>query len=331
MSGCVTSPAPSELKNKAESSTGFLAKAKVAMLELGCGGAAGSIGIFLGIPFDLVKVRMQSLPAKYTSMVQTIRVTVREDGVTGLYRGMMAPIFSQVFINAIVFASESGTIKYLEPHLQPGEVSKSRLNHFIAGAVGGAAQCLVLVPTDVVKVRMQIDAGRAAASAIASANRAASPEHQRQFSGSVDCAYKIFSREGFRGMYKGLFVTAMRELPSIGCYFTVYKLMRENMDGRLPGWPVVSTLIAGGLAGCASWSVVYPLDVIKTNIQVSQRFAKGQLTAPPGILETAQRLYGQGGPGAFFRGIAPTLLRAFPVNGITFLVYERLKREAGLI
>ena len=361
MSGCVTSPAPSQLKkapNANPTERSFLSTAKVACLELGCGGMAGSMGIFLGIPFDLVKVRMQSLPLKYTSTLQTFHLTVREDGFTGLYRGMMAPIASQVFINALVFASESTTIKYLEPHLQPGEVSTSRANHFLAGMVGGAAQCIVLVPTDVIKCRMQVDSGRSRASALSAAPSSSSgvggsgssqATTLRQFTGSLDCAQKIFAQEGIRGMYKGLMVTALRELPSIGCYFTVYKYMREKLDKAFgAGWGVTSTIFAGGIAGCASWTVVYPLDVIKTNIQTAtlktpthealEKAAAGSTSVghtkaaqPLGLTGTATRLYRQGGPGAFFRGLAPTLLRAFPVNGITFLVYERLKREAGLI
>jgi len=343
---------------------------KTALLELGCGGLAGSLGIFVGIPFDLVKVRMQSMPEKYKTMTQTFKLTVREDGFVGLYRGMMAPIGSQVFINAVVFASESATLKYLEPHLKPGEVSQSRVNHFIAGMVAGATQCVVLVPTDVVKCRMQLDSSKnltfitqtkkpksttaqrsfsTAAKATyfpsssSSSNRrqhsssststSASTEQpssapKKQFKGSLDCGIKIFQNEGIAGLYKGFSVTALRELPSIGVYFSVYRFLRERIDERLgPAWQTTSTVVAGGLAGCCSWFVVYPLDVIKTNIQVHSFISGGN---QGGIVQTARALYQKSGYQTFYRGIGPTMMRAFPVNGITFLCYENLKKAAGL-
>lgn len=359
MAGCVHDPYD-ELK----------LSVKNTLLELGCGGLAGSIGIFIGIPFDLVKVRMQSMPDKYMSMMKTFKLTLSEDGFFGLYRGMMAPIGSQVFINAVVFASESATLKYLEPHLQPGEVSQSRSNHFIAGMVAGAMQCLVLVPTDVVKCRMQLDSAQnqsfikhpqaggvgISGSQSSSSNKSSSSQHRayssssrlgftahshiptphgerpvQQFSGSVDCALKIFKSEGISGMYRGFSVTALRELPSIGVYFTVYKFLRERIDKALgSGWQTSSTVVSGGLAGCCSWSVVYPLDVIKTNIQVNRFISIGSAAKEGGIVDTAALLYQRNGPKAFFRGIGPTMMRAFPVNGITFLCYEKLKTISGL-
>ena len=344
---------------------------KTALLELGCGGLAGSFGIFVGIPFDLVKVRMQSMPEKYKTMTQTFKLTVREDGFVGLYRGMMAPIGSQVFINAVVFASESATLKYLEPHLKPGEVSQSRVNHFIAGMVAGATQCVVLVPTDVVKCRMQLDSSKnltfiahtkkpnsttsqrsfstaakttyfpssSSSSSFSSRRQHSSSSTptsaeqpssmpKKQFKGSIDCGIKIFQNEGITGLYKGFSVTALRELPSIGVYFSVYRFLREQIDERLgPAWQTTSTVVAGGLAGCCSWSVVYPLDVIKTNIQVHSFISGGN---QGGILQTARALYQKSGYQTFYRGIGPTMMRAFPVNGITFLCYENLKKAAGL-
>ncbi len=44
--------------------------------ELLCGGVAGTIGVFCGLPLDLVKVRMQNNPSKYRySLSDTYSVT----------------------------------------------------------------------------------------------------------------------------------------------------------------------------------------------------------------------------------------------------------------
>jgi solute carrier family 25 carnitine/acylcarnitine transporter 20/29 len=80
----------------------------------------------------------------------------------------------------------------------------------------------------------------------------------------------------------------------------------------------MSALAAGSFAGTMSWGVVYPCDVIKTEIQAGT----GGTTS---ISQVCKNLYKESGYKAFFRGIGPTLVRAVPVNGITFLCYEKMK------
>jgi hypothetical protein len=60
------------------------------------------------------------------------------------------------------------------------------------------------------------------------------------------------------------------------------------------------------------------LDVIKSNIQTQTGHGLQDETA----LACAKRLYQRDGMRAFTRGLWPTLFRAFPVNAVTFTVYE---------
>jgi len=59
--------------------------------ELAAGGLSGVIGVIVGLPFDIVKVRMQVNPEHYKTGMQTLRKIVKKDGFFSLYRGMMAP------------------------------------------------------------------------------------------------------------------------------------------------------------------------------------------------------------------------------------------------
>jgi solute carrier family 25 carnitine/acylcarnitine transporter 20/29 len=74
-------------------------------------------------------------------------------------------------------------------------------------------------------------------------------------------------------------------------------------------------LFAGGIAGFGAWIPALPQDVIKSRIQSSPK-------AMP--MATAYRqLMREGGYRAFWRGLGPVLLRAFPANSVTFLFYVR--------
>lgn len=270
--------------------------------DIVAGGLAGSIGTILGVPFDMVKVRMQSFPKKYKSAWQTFKLTVKEEGFLGLYRGSLVPIVSQVCINALAFSGDGFASKILEPNLKKGE-SMGAVNSFISGCFGGFCQCFALAPGDLIKCRLQVDdvAGI----------------KNRHYSGVMDCIIKTVKTDGILGLYRGMVVCAVREVPSFGFYFTTYKTCKTQLDQYID--PHSSTLIAGGIAGSASWICIFPIDIIKTNIQVA---VMGSSDSKLGILGMGRKLLRERGLRFFYRGLGVTVLRAFPVNAVTFWFYE---------
>ena len=104
----------------------------------------------------------------------------------------------------------------------------------------------------------------------------------------------------------------------------------------------VKILLCGGLAGCATWSTIFPLDVIKTRVQTQpglerDRLLEGSIVdrAPkveggyqrlrlhgPGSLWIAQTIYRTEGLRGFFRGFGVCNCRAFIVNAVQWAVYE---------
>ncbi|RYG67400.1 MC/SLC25 family protein, partial [archaeon] len=159
-----------------------------------------------------------------------------------------------------MFYGESTAMRALQPELKEGEVG-TPLNTYVAGCAGGILQCLVLVPSDVVKCSMQAN------SLQPEANGSTGNALQQ----TLQCCTQIYRAEGLRGFYRGFGITALREAPSIGLYFFAYKFAREALT-KLQGLEAPSTsaiMLAGGFAGALSWSVIYPFDVIKTNMQIS--------------------------------------------------------------
>lgn len=239
-----------------------------------------------------------------------------------------------------MFTGESIAIRLLEPDRKDGEVG-SRINTFIAGSCGGLLQCIVLVPSEVIKCAMQTSSLRtptAGSSGTATIGGSA-------FTQTKNTIKHIYRTEGFMGFYKGLGATAIRDIPSIGIYFFIYKNSRD-LFGKLeqramkvePGQPRVhhepsslATIMAGGAAGTLSWGIIYPLDVIKTVTQVSTAPVAGNLKAYKDMRswEVGFTLFRHHGIGIFYRGLGPTLLRAFPVNASTFFFYEKFKVMMG--
>lgn len=71
----------------------------------------------------------------------------------------------------------------------------------------------------------------------------------------------------------------------------------------------------GGIAGALSWLITYPFDIIKTIIQTSEE------TRMSRVVMTS---YKAEGLRFFFRGLGPTLMRAFWVDGISLPMFDYL-------
>ena len=100
--------------------------------------------------------------------------------------------------------------------------------------------------------------------------------------------------------FRGLHYTILRESISCGVYFSSYEYFTQNLG--------ISSFIAGGISGCSSWAITYPIDTVKTRFQANPSFG-GKYYIQQGNL---------------WKGIGFCLLRAFLVNGVSFTLYEMM-------
>jgi len=113
----------------------------------------------------------------------------------------------------------------------------------------------------------------------------------------------------------------MREVAAFGLYFSFYEWFVSKMlkAGQTHAdLKMTNVALAGGLTGMAVWLFTFPIDVVKTKIQVdslSNPFYKG-------TLDCIGKTYRNGGLTSFYKGFSPCILRAVPANGATFMAYE---------
>ena len=266
----------------------------------------GGVGMLFGHPLDTIKVRMQRSPASYTSMLDCCRKTVRAEGVRGPLKGLAPPLLSISCYQAVCFASFSTALVAVTDKTE-NEASMGSL--FVAGCMSGAATVFVTTPTDLLKVRLQLDTKGSGG--------------LRQM---LQCAKQVLASEGPMGFYRGMTATAMRDTPSTGVYFVTYHLAKRRLGEWLPKSKKDSPMLeltAGGVAGVLAWGSVVPFDVVKTRLQSD---------SSPGVTRsfagTLKNIVEKEGWRTLYAGAAPLLVRAFFVNAVTFYAYEEAWRQS---
>ena len=279
--------------------------------ELVAGSAGGMAGILVGHPADTIKVRQQTLGG---SPIATLRTTLRYEGVRGLFKGMAFPLVTNGALNAIYFGAYSGALRGLDWALggPAGGGTADRppdtLRLFTAGCVGGIAQLVVAVPVDLVKIQLQTRTEGGAWRA----------HHTTSASGPLGCLAELYHHRGLRGWYYGLGAMAARDVASFGLYISLYERANWELRRRVDVSRRGAALLAGGLAGTASWLSILPIDVIKSKLQADD-------PARPlyrGMVHCARLTVLRDGPRALFAGGTLLVTRAFIVNAVIFLGYE---------
>ncbi|KAI1340697.1 mitochondrial carrier [Xylariaceae sp. FL0016] len=310
---------------------------------------SGAIGIIIGNPLDLIKVRLQARQSNTgTPIVQKPALGKSPHPsppacspslafYRALVTGTAAPVLGYGALNALLFVSYNRSRALLD-----GASTPNLYTTYLAGALGGLATWVVSTPTELIKCRAQLaDPSRSAAGGLS----------------SWRIARNVLRHEGARGLYLGGAVTALRDSIGYGFYFWAYELANRWMESEIVQPPstldaaseptfsqeAVKVLLCGGIAGVVTWASVFPLDVVKTRVQTQSLLYDAATepllgpmqssiqTAPKRLetIEVVKHTYHEGGMRIFFRGLTVCSIRAFVVNAVQWATYEWIMLELG--
>lgn len=174
-----------------------------------CGlGAGVSEAILAVTPMETVKVKFihdqNQLKPKYNGFFHGVREIIKEQGVSGVYKGVTATIIKQGSNQAIRFyVIETLKAEYRKRKNLDGNAAIPLLLTGIFGAVAGAASVFGNTPVDVVKTRMQgLEATK--------------------YKNTLDCAVQIMKNEGPKAFYKGTVPRLSRVCLDVAITFMIY-------------------------------------------------------------------------------------------------------------
>lgn len=285
------------------------------------GTAAGVTQVFVGQPFDTVKVRLQSQPSGpgqvpiYSGAGDCVKKIIKNEGLKAFYKGTVPPLMGIGLCVSIQFAVVEQTKGYYNKVNKGGPLDNTQL--FLSGAAAGVANSIVSGPVEHIRSRLQVQTGAAVAGG-------------SHFTGPLDCVKKVYAAEGLPGVYKGQFITVVREFFGYGFYFLGYEWAISKLKEKT-GKPITElhpglVMMCGAFGGFSMWIPVYPVDVVKSKLQTD---ALGAARKFNGTLDCIRKTFAAEGVAGFYKGFTPCLLRAAPVNASTFLAFELAMRLMG--
>ncbi|KAJ9532899.1 hypothetical protein QJQ45_011009 [Haematococcus lacustris] len=184
---------------------------------------AGGLGAFVGTPADLTLIRMQSdntLPLdqrrNYKGVGDAFVRIVKEDGVSGLFRGATPTIVRAMALNMGMLASNDQAKESIEAlGFAKGSAVPVMGGAFIAGFFASACS----LPFDFVKTQMQ--------------KMKPGPDGKMPYSGSLDCAMKTLKNHGPLHFYSGFSTYIVRIAPHVVFTLSFLELLpkAEKMIG----------------------------------------------------------------------------------------------------
>ncbi|KIK81230.1 hypothetical protein PAXRUDRAFT_156545 [Paxillus rubicundulus Ve08.2h10] len=270
--------------------------------DLIAGSVGGAAQVLVGQPLDTVKTRAQTAPKDMFKGPMDILVkTLRNEGFFALYKGMASPLLGIAGVNSLLFASYAASKRIISPF---PELSIQQIA--LAGGTAGFVNSVLAGPVEMFKVRMQGQYG-------------ASTDQRLR-----DVAREMWRAWGFkRGIMRGYWVTVAREIPAYAGFYSAFEFSKRQFQARYDQQvPVWALLASGSTGGIAYWLSCYPLDVIKSRIQLRST----PPTSKPWTYINAElrTVVAEGGIPGLFRGLTPSC--DIPAAASTFAAYE-LTRE----
>ncbi|ORZ40285.1 mitochondrial carrier domain-containing protein [Catenaria anguillulae PL171] len=255
------------------------------------GAVAGTSVDTILFPLDTIKTRLQSAEG-----------FAKSGGFRGVFSGLLPAVVGSAPGAAAFFVTYE-YCKALAMTWLPDERYAPAV-HMGAASMGEISACVIRVPTEVVKQRLQ--AGR--------------------YNSTWTALTSIVRSDGLLGFYRGYLSTVMREIPFTCIQFPLYEYLKKYAAyrKRQAAPDLLDAAFCGSVSGGIAAALTTPLDVIKTRVMLGS--ASGGQSVYVGMGATFKKIVREEGPRALFKGIGPRTLW-ISAGGFIFLgAYEKAKR-----
>lgn len=188
---------------------------------------------------------MQTNPTQFSGVFRSVTSIWKVEGVTAFWKGAVPTAMGMAAENAMAFGVNAALKRaFPDPDkLEGGPPSLGR--PFLMGALTGCCSALVLLPSEIVKAKLQVVVGKNVT--------------------AQEIMQKMVRRQGYASYLTGLDAQLARDASFYAVFFGGYELSCYMFRTHVPSMPEeLNFFISGGLAGMLGWTCAMPFDVPKT-------------------------------------------------------------------
>lgn len=254
------------------SSSSHVVAREMAAAGLACALANGSLH---GLETTKVKLQLHPNPSW-----QVVREIVQKEGIL---RGLLFPGLTTSITRSLLYGSfRVGLYPMIRDTVaaasDPNNIGQAVLNRLFSGMLTGGIGSLLTCPLDVVRTRLQADAGVICPTTrtYATGLRKGLPV---RYEGMRDALIKILSEEGLRsGLYRGSTVTITRAVFLNGSQLASYDTLKrmwavpwgQTKDGEET---MMLHVVSAFCSGIIAQTAVMPIDTIKASRMMGEHWS----------------------------------------------------------
>lgn len=316
------------------------------------GALAGFLSGLVVCPLDVAKTRFQAQGAylrdnsalnikpKYTGAIQSMRLIWCEEGIKGLYRGIVPITLGYFPTWMIYFTCYEHFKKFYSSYLSNDE----NLTYFASAISSGAISSTLTNPIWVVKTRLmlQMDNGKTVYDMFTNNKVSASPSIKRDwYNGCFDAFRKMYKSEGLAVFYKGLLPSYFGlchvaiQFPLYENFKKMFKISDTNNNNNNSNIDAKNTtgidktinflkfILASSLSKMIASGITYPHELVRTRLQLfSNNNSIQHESQLSGLFRVIKAVVRNEGFLGFYSGFVINLARTVPASTVTMVSFE---------
>lgn len=264
---------------------------KEGAIGLGVGVLYGVTNVCIGHPFDTLKTKMQAqVGFEKTNMFQTLAKTLRTQGIIGLYRGCIPPLWGSGIYRSTQFAVFEAMYTKFNTPLGRTEIPGTgaiQLRVVGAGIIASTARAVIETPLEFAKVRRQTQ-----------------------------------QTWHLKDVYTGFGVTWVRTIGLMTTYFMLVDSGRRHFPEQFKK-PLIGPFLTSGIAATLAWWIVWPLEYMKCQVQSNYGEKVSVIQKMKIVIKERGGFFG------LYRGLMPGTIRSFLANGTSMVVMQYAQRKVS--
>ncbi|GAY40832.1 hypothetical protein CUMW_054860 [Citrus unshiu] len=278
--------------------------------HFGTSGLAVAVATAVTHPLDVLKVRLQmqfvGQKGPLNGMGRLFLQILKKEGPKSLYLGLTPALTRSILYGGL-------RLGLYEPSKYACDWAFGSTNILVkiaSGAFAGATATALTNPTEVLKVRLQMNSSM-------------------KQSGSIAEMRRLISEEGIRALWKGVGPAMARAAALTASQLATY----DESKRILIRWTSLEEgfhlhLISSAVAGTMSTLITAPVDMVKTRLMLQRESRK--VGSYKNGFHCAYQVVCTEGPRALYKGGFAVFARLGPQSTITFILCEKLRELAGL-